>query len=205
MSSTAPDFLPLYLVLALAASLAAAGAFLAVQVLVRGPLFGDGEQPPSGVFGVGQMAPTSFGAVVVDHVEKIGGLTARDLGGVTHGIPNLVAPDEAQVQVSVRLTNRRDRPVDYSPAVFRLGAGTSGQAIAAAGSSSRGGRLPPQASVEMTLTFVAPADDSRLWLEYRDPARAEPVLIDLGRNAPIREKTADGVSAEEADREHQHE
>ena len=43
------------------------------------------------------------------------------------------------------------------------------------------GTLQPQASIDATLTFVVPRDGRKLWLSFNDPARAPPVLFDLGR------------------------
>ncbi|MEA2284424.1 MAG: hypothetical protein QOJ21_467, partial [Solirubrobacteraceae bacterium] len=81
-------------------ALAAGGLYVAVGLIQQGA---DTPAIPElkGPFGVSQDIPTSFGAVAIDNVEKVNGVTAKDLSGVTHGISNYVPPNKTQVQASV--------------------------------------------------------------------------------------------------------
>ena len=124
--------------------------------------------------------PTSFGALAVLRVEAIPGLTAKQLAGVTH-FPSYVGPDKMQVQVSVQLANRLDRPTAYDPARFRLAAGRR-RAVPPTSASIRAGTLQPHAAIEGIVIFVVPrvARPTRLWLEFRERTGATPVRADLG-------------------------
>ena len=109
--------------LALAIVLVGLGALQAAQVLTGGPAprlalspanqdaFGR-ARPIDGLYAVGQAVPTRFGVVAVQYADKLAGLSAKDLAGVTHGIQNLIRPDQVQVQVqgAVELTNLRPHP-----------------------------------------------------------------------------------------------
>ena len=183
---------------ALAAPLACAivlvglGAIQAAQVLTGGPAHRLGLSPANqdafglarpihGLYAVGQAVPTSFGVVAVQYADKIAGLTAKDLAGVTHGIQNLIRPDQVQVQVAVELTNLRPHPVAYAPAQFHLVSTGSSTPLAVFATSLQPNALQPAASIDGTLTFVAPRNGAKLVLEFRDPGRAQPLRIDLGR------------------------
>lgn len=164
-------------VLALGAALAVGGGFFAIDVLSAGPGPGRGTD---GGYAVAQEIPTSFGSVVVDDSVTIPGPTAKQLSGVTHGIQSLVPPDKVQVQTDVTLTNELDHPVDYSPDQFVLVSGKNGKPAAATATSIRSGELRPGASIDASLSFLAPRNGSKLYVEYRDP-NGEQTLIDLGR------------------------
>lgn len=165
--------LRLRLVVAVVALLAAVGAVLAAAMV-------GGTGGEAGRFGLAQDVPVSFGVVAVEHVERLGGLTSRDLAGVTHGIPNLVPAGKVQLQASVTLTNLSDRPVAYSPAQFRLRRRGTGPAVPPSSATVQPGTLQPKASVDARLSFVVPADGSRLDLEFRDPGRARPLVFRVG-------------------------
>jgi hypothetical protein len=162
------------------AALAAGGAVISVGLVERGATSPAVPQL-KGPFGVRQDIPTTFGAVAVDDVEKINGLTARKLAGVTHGIANLVPPNKTQVQASITLTNLLDRPVEYSPTQFRLLVGQRRRPVGRVRSSFRPGRLQPNANISGQLSFIAPRTGSRLWIEFTDPRRGKPILVDLGK------------------------
>jgi hypothetical protein len=168
---------PLLLFLALVGVLAAVGIILAADLLARGT----GPAGQAGSFGMAQNIPTSFGFVTVQHVEQLAGLTARDLGGMTHGIQDYVPPEQVQIQAYVTLTNRLGRPLSYSPGQFHVLAEQSDTPILPSGANLQPGTLPPNASIDARLKFVVPNDGSRLWLEFRDSGRAEPIRVDLGR------------------------
>jgi hypothetical protein len=145
-----------------------------------------------GPFGVSQDIPTSFGAVAIDNVEKVNGVTAKDLSGVTHGISNYVPPNKTQVQASVTLTNLLGDTVDYSPTQFRLLVGKKRKPVGEVRASFRPGTLQPDASISGQLKFVAPRNGSQLWVEFTDPKRSKPVLIDLGRTGRTPDNAFDG-------------
>jgi hypothetical protein len=159
-------------------ALAVVGAVLAVGIL-RGP-----SEPvaavPSGPFTVGQDVPTSFGAMAVEFVEKIDGLTAKDVAGATHGVSGFVPKGQAQVQAAIALTNLSGEVVPYDPRMFRLLVGEKGKPLSEVQATFRPGTLQPAAAVKGQLKFVVPAD-SKVVLAFDDPGRDKPLLIDLGK------------------------
>ena len=173
-------------------ALAAGGVYVSLGVIERG------APEPSvptlkGPFGVSQDIPTSFGAVAIDNVEKVNGLTAKALAGVTHGISNYVPPNKVQVQAAVTLTNLlNEQPVDYSPTQFRLLVGKERKPVKDVRASFRPGTLQPNASISGQVKFIAPRTGSRLWIEFTDPKRPKPLLIDLGRTGKTPDNAFDG-------------
>lgn len=133
---------------------------------------------PAGPFGIHQQVPTSFGAVSVDAVEKLGAVAVH---GPRNGIGGDVAPGQVAVRTTVSLSNLLDRPIRYTPAWFRLRVGASRRPVQLSSSTMPAGRLEGQAVIDGRLTFVVPRRARRLWLEVADPLRGPPVLIDLGR------------------------
>jgi hypothetical protein len=168
------------------------GAYLAVGVVSRGAPADPVVALPPGPFGTAQDIPASFGVVAVEHVEKINGLGAKALAGATHGISGYVAPDKVQVQASVTLTNLLDHPVAYDPRQFRLLVGTKRTPIDEVRSNLRPGTLQPDASIDAQLQFVAPRNGSKLWIQFSDPGRSKPILIDLGRTGTTPAGAFDG-------------
>jgi hypothetical protein len=170
---------------------AALGTYLAAGMFQDGrdaaALQRDGSVALHGPAAIGRDVPTSFGVVAVEAMTKNTGPTAKSLAGVTHGIQSLVPPNKLQVNATVTLTNLQKRLLHYSPAQFTLHATRGAKFTRGARSfrlvrSSTGqGTLQPDASIEATLTFVAPRDGSKLWMTFNDPARAPPVVFDLGR------------------------
>ena len=133
---------------------------------------------------IGRDISTSFGVVAAESVRALGGLGARPLAGVTHGIQNLVRPDQMQVQVLVALTNELSRTVRYAPQQFRLRVGARTRRVLPRGATFHPGILQPRASIEGNVVFVAPRTRAPLVLEFAD-ARG-PIAIDLGRATPGR-------------------
>lgn len=168
------------------------GAYLAVGVVSRGAPQDPVVALPPGPFGTAQDIPASFGVVAVEHVEKTNGLTAKALSGATHGISGFVAPDKVQVQASVTLTNLLDHPIAYDPRQFRLLVGKQRKPIGEVRSNLRPGTLQPDASIDSQLKFVAPRNGSQLWIEFSDPGRTKPILIDLGRTGKTPAGAFDG-------------
>jgi len=173
-------------------ALAAGGAVLSASVIRQG--VAEPSVPVlKGPFGVSQDIPTSFGAVAIDNVEKVNGLTAKSLAGVTHGISNYVPPNKVQVQATITLTNLlNERPVRYSPTQFRLLVGKKRKPVKDVRASFRPGTLQPNASISGQVKFIAPRTGSRLWIEFTDPKRAKPMLIDLGRTGRTPDSAFDG-------------
>jgi hypothetical protein len=173
-------------------ALAVAGAVIAANIVATGVPAAPAPKPLPGPFGTAQDIPTSFGVVAVEHAEKINGTTAKELGGNTHGISGFVAPNKVQVQASVTLTNLLDKPVGYDPRQFRLLVGSKRKPVRSVKSNMRPGTLQPDASIDGRLIFVAPRTGSELWIEFSDPGRAEPLLIDLGRTGRTPPDAFDG-------------
>lgn len=164
-------------------ALAVVGAVLASGIIGAGdaPRTGAAPRLPNGPFGVTQDIPTSFGAMAVARIEKLPGPTAKELGGNTHGINGRVASDQQQIQTSVTLSNLTDRPVSYDPRQFRLLVGPDRKPVDSLDSSLRPGTLQPHAAIDGRLTFFAPRTGSKLWLQFTDPGRDKPFLVDLGK------------------------
>lgn len=148
--------------------------------------------PSTGPFGLTEPGPASFGAVAIEHAEKVIGVTNRDLAGRTHGVADIVTADKVRVQASATLTNTGREVAPYSPAQFSLVATEGRRPVAsdkrlkAAGASIRAGTLQPDASIDARLSYVVPRDRSQLWVEFRDRGRAKPLLFDLGRASTTR-------------------
>lgn len=174
--------------------LALAGAAIASRIVAGGEQAAPAPRLPAGPFGTAQDIPTSFGVVAVEHAEKIAGSTARQLGGNTHGISGFVPPNKVQVQASVTLTNLLERPVAYDPRQFRLLVGKQRKPVASVKSNLRPGTLQPDASIDGRVIFVAPRSGSKLWVEFDDPGRARPILIDLGRTGKTPPNAFDGFN-----------
>jgi hypothetical protein len=164
------------------AAAAIVGVVLAVS-LITGPAAGHATTAPAdGRFAVAEDIPTSFGFVAVEHAETVKGLTSKDLAGAVHGIGDFVGAERAMVKASVTLRNGPVRPLEYSPRQFTLVAtGKDGKArrYPVANASVRDGILQPDAAVDASLGFVIPRTGARLTLEFADPAREQPIVIDL--------------------------
>jgi hypothetical protein len=178
--------------IAAAAVLVLAGGYLTVGLISRGAPKDPVIALPKGPFGTSQDIPASFGVVAVEHVEKINGLGAKALAGVTHGISGFVPPDKVQVQASVTLTNLLDHPISYDPRQFRLLVGKNKKPLDEVQSNLRPGTLQPDASIDSQLKFIAPRDGSKLWIEFSDPGRSTPILVDLGRTGKTPAGAFDG-------------
>jgi hypothetical protein len=178
--------------LAVAVTLVLLGGYLAVGLVSTGAPKDPVIALPKGPFGTSQDIPASFGVVAVEHVEKINGLGAKSLAGVTHGISGFVPPNKVQVQASVTLTNLLDHPIKYDPRQFRLLVGKNLKPLDEVQSNLRPGTLQPDASIDSQLKFIAPRDGSKLWIAFSDPGRAKPILVDLGRTGKTPAGAFDG-------------
>ncbi len=123
----------------------------------------------------------SWGTVQVHQSEVVQGLSSSALGGMSHGVQNLVSEGKAQIAVTVTLHNSSGHVVPYDATAFRLRTGRTaptGAATAPIGTSLNAGRLRDGGTVEGTVSFVTAADGSRLWLQLADGPG--PVLVPLG-------------------------
>jgi hypothetical protein len=186
-------------------ALAVAGAVISASIIATGAPAAPKPKLLPGPFGTAQDIPTTFGVVAVEHAEKINGTTAKQLGGSTHGIAGRVAPNKVQVQASITLTNLLDEPVAYDPRQFRLLVGKNRKPATTVKSNLRPGTLQPDASIDGRLSFVAPRTGSQLWIEFTDPRRAKPILIDLGRTGKTPPNAFDGFQHDKShDKGHPH-
>lgn len=129
---------------------------------------------------VGVPLGTSFGSVTVEHAQTIDGLTSGDMwNGMTHGIQDLVQPDEAQVAVAVYLTNDGDRPAPVDAGQFRLLVEGRADPALPTGGTVLPLRLQPGAGVRGTLVFVVPLGGARTSVVYLDPA-GPPITVPVG-------------------------
>ena len=167
----------LMLILAIGVQLALLGAYIGIKSAFGGETAL--PTPPQGKFGIASDVRTSFGSVVVGTARTLPGVGRKALAGMSHGIAGYVGPDQAQVQVTVEITNRLRVPVAYSPDQFTLKSGASLLPVTAA--SIKPATLLPDAAVEATLIYVVPRKGQKLQLAFQDKGRTAPFLIDLGR------------------------
>ena len=168
----------LLLIIALGVQIALLGVYVGARTVFAG---GPAVLAPAtgGPFGIASDVRTSFGSIVVGTAQTLKGVSARNLGGMSHGINGYVPPDKAQVQVTVEITNRLRVPVAYAPDQFTLRSG--GATIRPTTASIRPATLLPDAAVEATLIYVVPRTGQALRLAFKDPKRSTPFLVNLGR------------------------
>jgi len=160
----------------LIAILALAGVAIAIWTFTASDPGGGHAHPAE----IGQAIPTSFGAVTVQRAQTLAGLTSGDLGGVTHGIQNLVLSDKAQVEVAFLLGNTSRAPVRVDPSQFRLIVEGATDPVAASGSTVQPLWLRPGASVEASVTFVVPQTGALMSVAYRDPGADAAITVPIG-------------------------
>jgi len=120
---------------------------------------------------------TSFGSLAVTGVEALGGLTAADVSGMTHGLPGFVPADQQGVVVEVHLGNDGARKVRVEPGEFTLV--IDGKSSAPAGGTIASVVLQPGASLEGRLSFVVPRAAANATLRF-DEGNGSVALLDLG-------------------------
>lgn len=131
--------------------------------------FREAATAPPHLEAVGEEVPTSFGSLTVERVATLDGLTSEQLGGVTHGISNLVLEGSAQVEVSVLVVNGSDAPVDVVPDQFSLTVEGAEAPVPMSGSTIHPLRLGAGGAVEATLTFVVPTSGAAMTVHYAGP------------------------------------
>lgn len=153
-------------------------AALGIGLHQLGLLTRDGPRPHR----VGDDVSTSFGIVAVEFVRSVDGVTSRALAGASHGVSGLVDASHTRIQVAVAITNRSARPIHHRSRQFTLLVDRAGrtQALKPAAGDLPDTRVLPDAGVEGHLDFTIPRKPVHLSLRYRDPGRAQPIVIDLG-------------------------
>ena len=195
MLSTPPRSLPLLLIIGTVALLAVFGAALGVNVITTPD--DPAHQPPA--WTVGDEVPTSFGAVAITDVSQLAGLKAEDLGGVTHGVGDLVPPDKEQVELSVVVSNTSSRAVSYSfQDEFKMVTSTGGDVSQLPGASSPTGKISGNSSLTTQLRFMAPRDGGALILEFREPGARHASRILVGATDQAPEGVLDGYTHDHA-------
>jgi hypothetical protein len=145
--------------------------------------------PSGGAFGLGEAAPTSFGVVAITHVERIAGLTAKQVNGVTH-VQDFVSSDQMTVNLAFTVTsNRTKETATFDATRFSLRL-PGGREIVPTRSSVGPLTLQPDASVTGRVSFVAPRTTKALQVAYRGTPASAPVVIALGSGAAVREDDA---------------
>jgi hypothetical protein len=168
-----------------------AAAFLAVFPGQTSPVHDAGPA-------VGASMATSYGTITVEHIETIDGLTAQELGGMSHGIADLVETDEAQILVSVLAVNGSDDPVFVEPGQFALFVEGSTEALVPTSSTIKPLTLQPGASVEASVIFVAPLSGAEISVGYSDPGGSVLVIPAGGLDQAPAGATTDDHAGDDA-------
>jgi hypothetical protein len=180
---------PLAALAAVVTAMALAGAIISAGIFVRGVPPAETPAPTkTGPFEMGETAQTRFGVVAVEAVDRLKGLTARELAGMNHGISGYVPPDKVQVQVSVTMRNLLPETTRWSPEQFRLVTASSLRAATVANgrgaisSSARPGTLQPDAGLDTRIAYLVPRNRKGLYLQYREKPGDAPLVFDLGKS-----------------------
>ncbi len=171
------------------ALLAVGGAWMAADIVRNQGTAGIAPlaDPAAQDLGLGQAIRTSFGSLMAAEALINNGLSSEDMGGMSHGVSGFVGTGSAQVNVVVTLHNTGNRAVGIDATQFTLLVGSkggvpAGKPIKASGTTLQAGGLAGRASVDARVTFVAPTNGARLWLQFTDPhGGARPIRIELGR------------------------
>ena len=111
----------------------------------------------------------------VIHAEQVKGLSDADLGGMSHGIGNLVSSEKALVTVTL-VVSGGDSPTSYDASVLRAFATGSSVGFSPAGGTLGPGRLGAHARIDGSLSFVVPRDVAQLVLRAPGDSREVPLL-----------------------------
>ena len=111
----------------------------------------------------------------VIHAEQVKGLSDADLGGMSHGIGNLVSSEKALVTVTL-VVSGGDSPTSYDASVLRAFATGSSVGFSPAGGTLGPGRLGAHARIDGSLSFVVPRDGAQLVLRAPGDSREVPLL-----------------------------
>lgn len=163
--------LTLFVVMAAVTSAAVLGLGLAVVAVA------DRDQGPARL---GDRVATSFGVVAVSDVSALSDSHAGQGHAGHFSGPGSIPEDKVAVEVSVTLANTTDHEVAYSPDAFLLRLGARGSRLANSEATFFRGTLLPGGVLDGQLTFLVPRDESTGALEFADPGRTDPIVIDLG-------------------------
>jgi hypothetical protein len=144
-----------------------AGVAIAVRVVAAGPPASDGR------------VPTSFGGLWVESSQQIT-LPQTD-NKDNFGMPIMGAPDKVMLEVTVRLANTDEAPVDVTPDRFSLRLGPGEAPIAVEGARFESVRLLPGAVFDARVQFPVTGGEHQPTLLFDDPGRSEPIALELGR------------------------
>ena len=122
--------------------------------------------------------------VAVTHVERVTGLTADDLGGMTHGIQGLVPDDQTMLRVSLMLT-AGSRAAAYDPADLWIERSGTGREIRPVGGALGRGSLSAGANISGAVSFVVPRNGASYVLHATGTEGAIPLgMVDAAPPAP---------------------
>jgi hypothetical protein len=133
---------------------------------------------------IGTLVPMSFGTLRVLEARPVIGLTNRQLGNMTHGISGLIDARDAQMTITLEMTNSGPAAVDWTAADFRLQTPDGGRMYAAIAGTRETGTLDPGSSVDLGLNFVVPRDGAPLALRVRDGDQFVRVPVGHVKKAP---------------------
>jgi hypothetical protein len=111
----------------------------------------------------------------VTHAEQVTGLSDSALGGMSHGIQNLVTDDKALVTLHL-VVSAGDSPGSYDARVLRAYAAGSSVGAKPVGGIMAPGQLRAHASIEGFLSFVVPRNSALLSLRAPGNPQAVPLL-----------------------------
>jgi hypothetical protein len=154
-------------VLGVVALLAIAGAVLGVRAVTAHDPTVNGRPPFAGAWN----AAASFGPI---HVEQVKRVANDEFAGGHHTAQEKV--DE--LRVSLKVANRLDRRIPYSPGQFRVRLGAT--TITSVRPNPPPNSIAAGATVTQQLTFVVPARRSAYTLLFDDLGRPRPLSIALG-------------------------
>ena len=140
--------------------------------------------PSQPVLAIGKPARTTFGHLRVLDARAVTGLTNQQLGNMSHGISGLVDARNAQMQVSIELTNAKTFANHWTAADFRLETVSGEHMYAAIGGTQEDGTLEPGSSIDLDLNFVVPRDGAHLVLRVRDGDQFVRVRVGRVAKAP---------------------
>jgi hypothetical protein len=158
------------------ALLAVVGGWLAILALAGS----DGHAQAPRAAAIGDQIATSFGSLTIQRSDTLAGLTSQDLGGVTHGINDLVLSDSAQVEVSFLLVSTSSAEARVEPGQFRLVVSGTTDPLAPTGSTMRPLTLAPGARVAASVTFVVPRSGAQMSVRYTDPGSGAEISVPVG-------------------------
>jgi hypothetical protein len=92
-------------------------------------------------------------------------------------LPNLTW--STAVAVQIEMYNGTDRDVLLSPGQFRLRLGATGTTVAPYDVGSSTAVLAPATTLDTWITYLAPAEESDLLLEYQDTGLVDPLNFRL--------------------------